>query len=60
LPGDTALRESLDEVSPKDLQNLFTIPLGVLKQDKVFEQRRVLGKYTAISVDGTGHYCSGK
>jgi len=60
LPGDTALRESLDEVCPKDLQNLFALPLDVLKQEKVLEQRRVLGKYTAISVDGTGHYCSGK
>ena len=60
LPGDTALRESLDEVKPSELQDLFKIPIGLLNEEKVFEKRRVLGKYTAVSVDGTGHYCSGK
>lgn len=60
VPGDSALRESLDEVEPKELEQLFNIPIAVLQEEKVLEQRRVLGKYTAISVDGTGHYCSGK
>ena len=60
LPGDTALRESLDEVKPSELQDLFKIPIGLLNEEKVFEKRRVLGKYTAVYVDGTGHYCSGK
>jgi hypothetical protein len=50
----------LDEVKPSELQDLFKIPIGVLNEEKVFEKRRVLGKYTAVSVDGTGHYCSGK
>lgn len=60
LPGDTALRESLDGADPKELQNQFKIPLGILKEENVFKGRMVLGKYTAVSVDGTGHYCSGK
>ena len=60
LPGDTAFREILDEVDPQELQRLFELPMNVLREEKVFEQRQVLGKYTAVSVDGTGHYCSGK
>lgn len=60
LPGDTALRQNLDEVDPNDIQSLFKIPIQVLRENKVFEQRQVLGKYTAVSIDGTSHYCSGK
>ncbi len=60
LPGDTALRESIDQVSPKDLQCLFKPAIDYLKSENVIEQRWVLGKYTAVSVDGTGYYCSGK
>ncbi|CAN0463699.1 unnamed protein product [Discosporangium mesarthrocarpum] len=60
LPGDTALRESLDEVDPKELQQQFKELLAVLSNKGVLEQRKVLGKFVAVSVDGTGHYCSGK
>jgi len=60
LPGDTALREGIDEVLPQDLQCLFKPALDYLDSRGVIEQRRVLGKYTAVPVDGTGHYCSGK
>ena len=59
LPGDTALRESIDEVNPKDLQKLFKPLLGFLRDKDVLKKRHVLGKYTVVSVDGTGHYCSG-
>lgn len=59
LPGDTALRESIDEVNPKELQGLFKPQIDYLKTEGVLEKRHVLGKYTAVSVDGTGHYCSG-
>ena len=51
LPGDTAFREILDEVDPQELQRLFELPMNVLREEKVFEQRQVLGKYTAVSVD---------
>ena len=60
LPGDTALREGLDEVSPKELQGLFKPHLENLAKQGVLEKRYVLGGYVAVSVDGTGHYCSGK
>jgi len=60
LPGDTALREGIDEVLPKDLQALFKPAIDYLKKEGVLEQRRVLGKYIAVPVDGTGYYCSGK
>ena len=60
LPGDTALREGLDEVNPKDLQGLFRPQLASLQEKGVLQDRYVLGGYVAVSVDGTGHYCSGK
>ena len=60
LPGDTAIRKSIDEVDPKELQSLFRPQLDYPKSQGVMEKRHVLGKYTAVSVDGTGHYCSGK
>lgn len=60
LPSDTGLREGLDQVSPKELQSQFKAPLDVLRQKGVLEHRKVLGQYTAVSVDGTGHYCSGQ
>ena len=59
LVGDTAFREGLDEVPPKGLQGLFKPALDFLKTQGVFAKRQVLGGYTVVSVDGTGHYCSG-
>lgn len=60
LPGDTAIRKSIDQVNPKELQGLFKPQLDYLKSEGVIEKRRVLGKHTAVSIDGTGHYCSGQ
>jgi len=60
LPGDTALRESIDEVNPSELQALFRPQMEYLSDQGVLKERHVLGRYTAVSVDGTGHYCSGK
>jgi len=60
LSGDTALREGIDEVLPWGLQCLFKPALDYLDSKGVTHRRKVLGKYTAVSVDGTGHYCSGK
>ena len=59
LPGDTALRESIDKVLPSELQALFKPLLGFLKKQGVLKKRHVLGEYIAVSVDGTQHYCSG-
>lgn len=60
LPGDTALREGIDEVNPKELQQLFKPQIDLLKTKGVLQERHVLGGYTIVTVDGTGHYCSGK
>lgn len=60
LPGDTAIREALDQVNPTDLHQLFKPQIDLLKKQRVLKERHVLGQYTAISIDGTGHYCSGK
>ena len=59
LPGDTALREGIDEVNPKDLQKLFNPLLDFLRDKGVLKKRHVLSQYTVVSVDGTSHYCSG-
>jgi len=60
LPGNIALRESIDEVAPSELQSLFKPMLDLLTKQGVFKERNVLDGYTIVSVDGTGHYCSGK
>jgi len=59
LPGDTALRQSIDQVKPIDLQGLFRPQMEFLSSKGVLKDREVLGEYTAVSVDGTQHYCSG-
>lgn len=60
LPGDTALREGLDSVNPKHLQALFEPLIKLLRSLGILQQRKILDKYTLVSVDGTQHYCSGK
>jgi hypothetical protein len=60
LPGDTAIREAIDKINPVALQSLFQPQLDLLQEKGVLKARHVLGGYTVVSVDGTGHYCSGK
>jgi len=60
IPEDTALRQGLDKVNPKDLEELFKLPIAELRTHDVLKKRQVLGGYTAISCDATGHYCSSK
>ena len=60
IPGDTAMRQAIDGVAPQQLYPLFSQLIEVLRQEQVWESRQVLGSYTAISVDGTGYYCSSK
>ena len=45
---------------PEDLQCLFKPALDLLDSKGVTAQPKVLGKYTAVSVDGTRHFCTGK
>jgi hypothetical protein len=59
LPGDVAIRGSVDQVNPAQLKECFTDQLDFLRSQGVWEKRRVLnGRFTALSSDGTQHYCS--
>lgn len=63
LPGDTALREAIDMVEPKEIRGQFKPQIDFLKSKGVLKERYVLqslGGFTAVAVDGTGYYCSGK
>lgn len=59
LPGDTALRQGIDDVLPQELQALFKPMMDFLHKQGVLKERHVLDGYTVVTVDGTGHYCSG-
>lgn len=57
LPSDTGMREAIDGILPKDIQNCFKIPLQMLDNEGIMKQYKVLGKYNSILIDGTEHYC---
>lgn len=59
IPEDTALREGLDGVEPLVLQAQFKPLLDRLRQEDMVKQRQVLGGFTLLAADGTGHFCSG-
>ena len=59
-PGDSALRESIDQIDSTDLQSLFPSIFKEIESEGLLESRQVLGGYLPLSVDGTGHFCSSK
>ncbi|MCB0650063.1 MAG: transposase [Saprospiraceae bacterium] len=58
VPADTALRQTLDGVSPSVLQAQFQDILKLVEEKGLWSDRMVLGNHLAISIDGTGYYCS--
>lgn len=58
VPQDTALREAVDGVNPCSIQQAFQPVLSWLDENGMWESRTVLDGHLAISIDGTGHYCS--
>jgi len=58
IPGDTALREGLDGVSPLALQAQFKPLINRLREAGMVQKRQVLGEYTLLAGDGTQHFCS--
>ena len=60
IPGDTAMRETIDGVCPDALHPAFGELTEVLRRQEVWQSRQVLGDYISISIDGTGYYCSAK
>ena len=59
LPGDVAIRGAVDQVDTAELKECFTDQVAFLRSQGIWENRRVMnGQYTALSSDGTQHYCS--
>jgi len=60
IPSDTSMRETIDQILPKDLSKQFALMQSILREEKVFASRKVLGGYLTASLDATGTYCSCK
>jgi len=60
IPSDTAMRETLDKISPKELSNQLFEFQSIIRDQKIFSSRKVLGGYLAASLDATGTFCSCK
>ena len=57
-PCDTALRERLDEVSPRKLRAAFTWMFAQLQRGKALEGFTCLDGHSLLSVDATGYFSS--
>ena len=57
-PCDTALRERLDEVDPRELRGVFKRVFAQLQRGKGLEGFTCLGGHYLLSVDGTGYFSS--
>jgi len=57
-PCDTALRERLDEVDPRELRGAFTRVFAALQRGKGLEGFTWLDGHYLLSVDGTGYFSS--
>jgi hypothetical protein len=57
VPCDTAMRESLDPVSPESLRPVFRTVFRQLQRGKALEKMVFLDGYSLLALDGTG-YCS--
>lgn len=60
VPGDTALRNTLDGVDPSSLLGIFSVVWSKIRSQGFLSGRAVLGKYHLVVLDGTEHYCSSK
>jgi Transposase DDE domain len=58
LHSDSAMREAIDGIDPKDLQKCFKVPLQMLNEMGITKEYKVLGKYNCLLIDGTEHYCT--
>jgi Transposase DDE domain len=58
LPSDTGMREGIDGIAPKDIQECFKVPLQVLDSEGIMQQYKVLGRYNCLLMDATEHYCN--
>lgn len=58
LYSDSALREGIDGIRPKDIQKCFRVPLKELEKQGVMEEYQVLGGYNVVLFDGTQDFCT--
>lgn len=58
IPSDTAMREILDRVDPKDLASCFTKVFAELQRGKALEAFAYMDGAYLIAIDGTGYYSS--
>jgi len=58
VPCDTAMREILDPVTPKDLRPLFTELLRALQRGKALEEMVCVEGHSLLALDGTGYFSS--
>ena len=59
-PCDTALRERLDEVDPRQLRAVFKRVFTLLQRGKGLEGFTCLDGHYVLSVDGTGYFSSSR
>ena len=57
-PCETALRERLDEVDPRELRGVFKHVFAQLQRGKALEGFTSLDGHYLLSVDGTGYFSS--
>jgi len=60
IPSDTAMRETIDKIPPKELSKQFAMLQPTIREQKIFSTRKVLGGYLVGTLDATGTYCSCK
>ena len=60
VPKDTCMREALDELDPKRLRPVFKDFLHELQRGKELEAYRVLNRFYAAAIDGSGYFGSEK
>ena len=60
VPSDTAMRERLDEVDPRQLRHCFTKLFQLLQRGKELEGYTYLNGHYVLSIDGTGYFSSDK
>lgn len=58
VPSDTYMREILDDVSPKEMNNSFLILQNYSEQKGLYKKYDFLGGYKLIAIDGTEFFNS--
>jgi hypothetical protein len=60
VPCDTQMREILDTVNPLELRPAFVSIFNEIQRGGALEPYKYMDNYYIMTVDATGHYCSGE